>query len=380
MRRTLTALLAAAAVVGSTAGTVTAVRLGADGVDRRDARSAAASAVDPAGSVGSDDESPEVAPDPRADQPLWLVRQALHDGDIVVEVNRTRFPHSLQRYDGGWVLTELIDEDNFERETLTIAPDGEVTPIAETLGDGEVSPDGRRWVALALDGSGYGVWDLATGERVETIAEGRTPEQKGAGGAQFVDADTIATAWSAPDRATEVLLSDLGSAERTVLADDLDPQTRWSVSPDGQWYAGTVRVDDPRAPSCVVVRPVDGSSAGRTDCGGVIAGFPGLPRFALDSSAVLTVPADRGEIPGLLRPFDWRPVPTGDNPVPPRIPSPDDTYDGVYLGDGRLAVLGTKEFDISTDGVRVFVCDAAGCDLVGTSENNSLYGVLGSGY
>lgn len=372
MNRTLAAFLAAAAVVGTAGGTLAATSLGADDESPTGSRRTdGPTASDPA--VTADPADPTGLPDDRTDQVLWADRSELHDGGTTVSLSLVDPPLSLQRYADGWVITQSIDPAEPAYQTSVVAPDGSVTPLVESFDFGDVSPDGTRYVAQSLDGTGYGVWVIATGERVETMDSGTTSDQGSIGGAQWVDDDTIATTWSGDAAADSVLVSDLGTDTAEVLADDVYGE--WAISPDGAWFAGTLLDVEGGASNegCLVIRPVDGSSDGRTDCGGRPLG---MPSFAPDSSAVLTVPAGSDG----FGPSSFRPVPTGESRVPAAIEGPEAGLTAVYLADSAIAVLGAKDYS-DQDGTRIYTCRAdVGCEPIGRSSRPYADAVLGTGY
>lgn len=372
MNRTLAGFLAAAAVVGATGGTFAATSLGGDQESPDGSRRTNdQTASDPATTAGPTD--PAGGPDDRTDQVLWADRTALHDGDTTVPLDLVDPPLALQRHADGWIIAQSIDPAEPAYQTSVVSRDGAVTPLVQSFDVGDVSPDGTRYVAQALDGTGYGVWVIATGERTETMDSGIAADQGSTGGAQWVDDDTIATTWTGDAAADVVLVSDLGSDDPRLLADDVHGE--WAISPDGAWFAGTLLdlQGGVLEKGCLVIRPVDGSSAGRTDCGGRPLG---LPSFAPDSSAVLTVPAGSDG----FGPAVFRPVPTGTGRVPAVIEGPEAGLTAVYLADSTIAVLAAASYD-DTEGTRVHTCRAdVGCEPAGRSGQPYADAVLGVGY
>lgn len=349
MNRTLTSLLAAAAVVGATGGTVAAVSLGGPARDRDP------SALD-AGSSSADATTPDAA-----DPVFWTNGRVLRDGDREVRYDLPAPPTSLARASDAWVVTTFVDPT--VSDVHVVRPDGSVTYLAGVNGEGDVSPDGTRYVGVDDLTQRPTVWDLATGEEVEVIS-GATPDQESVGGAQFVDDDTVAAGWR-PARGPDVVLSgDLGSDERTVVSDDW--AGAWSISPDGRWFAAIARTGADAETGfelCALLAPTDRSDEGVTDCGST---FFGLPVFAPDSSAVLAY--DTAADPRLL--------PTGGG-GPSDLVTPATTVDVALLDRDRVLVLSSA--DAAGDGTVVSVCDVAGeCDDVDTFGDAAQTAVLGS--
>jgi hypothetical protein len=393
VNRALVSALVAAAVVGAASGTVVA-----RGLDRAPSRPGGAVATDranppPAG--GGRGVDPAASRDDRADQVLWATSREIHDGDTVVRLERDldtdhdgdglveSAPVALQRTAVGWVVgVDLAAEGDGVSQVVVVSPDGTVRDLARVSGFGDVSPDGTRYVAEEIGRDEYAVWDLATRDRVDAVSTGRSADQRPAGVAQFVGLDSVATAWSRPG-SDEVVLSTLDSQDGVLLADDLTGP--WAVSPDGRWLAGSLAsVEDGEAvPGCVVVRPVDASSEGRTDCGGEffsLVGGPPMPSFSDDSSTVLTTKKDVGLLgePAFGNP-DFRPVPTGERPVPAPIKAPASTVAAVLLDAGRVAVIGPKDFEEGEE-TRVHVCTEDGCRVVGSAKDDFFFTVLGTAY
>lgn len=365
MNRTLSTALVVAAVVGSTAGTVVATR---------QADSGAQTASDGSGTTGPEAE-------PSTDGVLWVDRAGLHDGDTTVDVGFVDPLASVQRADGGWVVAEAADtlvgfSPDFKTFQVSfVRPDGTVSVVARTNGAGDVSPDGRRYLAGTTEIDGYGVWDIASGERVQTIDGGRTLDQLSIGGAQYVDDDTVATTWfdfepgSGPP---EVLLTELATSEQRVLAEDTVGD--WGISPDGRWFVSSLAVEgevdpepgaDPMADQtggttegCTVVRSVAGGRPDLVDCGGIVEG---VPVFSPDSGAVLTLTGDADFLSG------FRSLPLDGGPdrlsIPVPVP-PDGDWRAVHLARDRVVVARPAR----GGGTRILLCVVDDdCGVVGTS-------------
>jgi hypothetical protein len=358
-RRRVLGVAAAAGVLGAVGGAVAAASLGGGPED-----AARDDGTGRTGGQSGDRTSDQAGPgEPRAGRVLWADRATLHDGDTAVPLRLVDPPAAVQRFAGGWVVSTISDYplDLLARQTSVVRRDGTIEFLAETVGPGDVSPDGTHYLAAATDGS-YAVWDLRTDEVVDRVRGGRRASQTVQGGAQYVDADTVATSWlSRFGDAPEVLLSDLGSDERELLADDVAGE--WAVSPDGRWFVGSLAVARPdRAPAegCTVVRALDGRTPDRRDCGAAVTG---VPSFLPDSSAVV---AGSG---------DFELLPLGGDAGPRTVSGPSGSFVAVALDRQRLAVVAPADGGRTT----IQVCSVgAGCDQVGRTDDGARNVVLGS--
>ncbi|WP_148614660.1 WD40 repeat domain-containing protein [Nocardioides rubriscoriae] len=381
MNRTLVTLLATAAVLGTTGGTLAATRLAADGGPARDPGGPGVTArpsttpSTTAATAGSTPREPVPPGAPAGRAPgapgdvLWANQRGLHDGDQVVPLDLDDRLASLERADGAWVITTATSPQEPSYEVSVVRGDGTVTFLADTFGDGDVSPDGTRYVAMVGAGGGYGVWDIATGEQVDGVTHGQDGDQFPSGGAQFVDDDTVATTWSGDDAVNRVLLSNLGSADRQLVGSDVAGS--WAISPEGGYFATTSSAGqdlDTGFADCALVSPTGGPDDALVDCGST---FAGRPSFAPDGDTVLTLPAGTdGFGPALLRP-----VGTGDGKPREAIVVPEATLDGAYLRDGVVVVLGAKNYD--GDGTVISTCTTRGCEEVARVGDAAGTAVLG---
>lgn len=407
MNRTLTSFLAAAAVVGATGGTLAAVTLagngdGDEGSDAGRGPAASAGTSTPSGSPTTPSTTPPTTPsrpgetptNPSADdggagpgepgEVFWANQRVLQDGDLEVRIQLVDPPASLERATGSWVVTTRSSPQEPSYEASVVRPDGSVTFLADTVGDGDVSPDGTRYVAMSQDGSGYGVWDVASGEQIETVSDGATPDQYPVGGAQFVGDDAVAATWSDDRGRDVVLLGRLETAPVDPSYDEPDEMTLvsedvvgpWAISPDGRWFAGSSRTAkdaetgfDACALVAPVVGPADSPAPGTTDCGST---FSGVPSFKDDSSAVLALPYDTdGFGPGLLRPLV-----TSGTSRPAQIDLPDASLGAVYLRDDLVVVLGAT--NLQGDATTISACDSTGCESLFRPDDAAATAVLGT--
>ena len=402
MNRTLTSFLAAAAVVGATGGTLAAVTLAGDGGGDGGNDGGSVAGRGPVASAGTSTPTGSSTPGQQGDAPttpsaddgsngpgepgevFWANQRVLQDGDLEVRIQLLDAPASLERATGSWVVTTRSSPQEPSYEASVVRPDGTVTFLADTFGDGDVSPDGTRYVAMKQDASGYGVWDVASGEEIETVSTGATPDQYPVGGAQFVGDDAVAATWSDDRGRDAVILGRLATAPDDPDYDESDEMTLvsedvvgpWAISPDGRWFAGISRTAkdaetgfDACALIAPVVGPADSPAPGMTDCGST---FSGVPSFKDDSSAVLALPYDTdGFGPGLLRPLV-----TSGTSRPAQIDLPDASLAAVYLRDDLVVVLGAK--NLQGDATTISACNSTGCESLFRPDDAAATAVLGT--
>lgn len=393
MRRPLLASLLTAAVIGASGGTVVANRLGDDRGDAGDV-GADGNATDPAAApAGWPSRQLDGRPDRRYDEPLWIDSVGIHDGDeepvrpdpaLPIDPIQTgvvdKAPFALQRFVDGWVVNVGTAETS---TVYVVGRDGASQELATVAGLGDVSPDGTAYVAQLAGDEGYGIFDLGSGERTDLVATGTSANEQPTGRAEFVGDDTVATGWRDAEREA-VVLAPLGSAERTVVADDLAGP--WTISPDGAWLAGSraTEEDGERVAGCVVLRRVDGEGRGRTDCGGTLipsAGAEAMPTFDRDSREILTEDVDSvlGD-PDFGGDPRFRPV-SVEGASPERIDAPRGVFYAFLLTSGRVVTLGAEDYE-NGSGARVALCrTGGGCeDLAVSSMEDSFFVALGRPY
>ncbi|MEO9324700.1 hypothetical protein ABFT23_14495 [Nocardioides sp. C4-1] len=376
MNRTLTLVIAAAAVVGTTGGVVAATM--ATGPDDEQPAARATDASSPSGTpsrtpsgtpsgtpTSGGGEQPVPSDDPpgpgRPGDLLWANQRLLHDGDTEIEIDLDNVPYSLERAAGGWVVTVKTSPQEPSFEAIYLRPDGTRQLLGETFGDGDVSPDGTRYVAQGLDdpNQGYTVWDVASGEQVDGVLYGTAEGQTATGHAQFVDDSTVATGWR-DDRDVELAVASHfdGSDDRTVLADDL--VGAWSISPDGIYIAGTVAGSGKPGDTtiCAMVMRTSNLDSQVVDCS---LAFPGLPSWSTDSNSVLAEPTD-GEGDGPV----FQPLAANGTDQLAAIQNPPvdaEVIRGAFLDEDVVAILtgGDRDGDPLV-GTEVWACDSTGCE------------------
>lgn len=385
MNRTLTALLAAAAVVGAAGGTVAATALGDD--ETPPTASEAPSATD--GPIRSDGSSPPSESSGAATRGpgevgdvLWGNQRELHDGEQVVEYQLLDPPASIERAAVGWVVTTGTSPQEPSFEASVVRPDGSVIFLASTFGDGDVSPDGTRYVAMRGNGTGYGVWDVETGELVGVVDRGTDDAQYTVGGAQFVDDDTVATTWTVNNTRRQIVASDLDdvtvdglTADPAALSDDV--VGAWRISPDGRFLAGTSRTArdaETAFEECTEIIDLNRVVPRNRDCG---SRFDRRPTFSTDSTEALAIPFDSdGFGPGAFRALSLEGF--GGEAGQRGLEAPEATLAGVYLDADRVMLLRAQDDDGAGTIVDVCDIDTDTCESVAEVGDAASTAVLGS--
>ncbi|WP_121256039.1 PD40 domain-containing protein [Nocardioides ferulae] len=365
MNRTLASALAAA-VVGSTAGAIAATQLAGDGGGTPTATRSSGTTESP-----GDGEPATAAPDPALDGVLWANQRSLHDGDQEVAIHLIDRPAELHRTATGWLMTTMASPQEPSYEAWRVDADGSTIFLAETFGRGDVSRDGTRYAAMRDDGRGYGIWDTATGELVQTV---RAPEAGWWPGGLASFSDDVATLlaeWRTDEEEPRVIATRLGSGEHRVVADDLVGAS-WNASPDGSWLAGISATEsDPEAgvETCADIRSTADPSDRLVDCGST---FGGYPSFSPDGTRLLTVvPPLDGFGPALFRVLD-----SAERTMLGEVDAPDAVLEGKFLDDDEVLLLGARNLD--GDGTVIYRCDLDGaCDPVARAGDAAETAVLG---
>lgn len=350
MNRTTVAALVTTAVIGVSAGTVTAVVRGED------------PAKTPT-TAGTDTASPDPAP---TTQVLWADDQAIHDGDQEIGLGGPldEAPDRLVRAKGGYLLGYDNVENSYYDQALYFvsAPQGSVQILSERVRSWDLSPQGDRVVVdafrnlqvIGFDGVVQATAPAPEGER-GVLWNGKAvtvhvqhPEAgwflwtwDGAGGKpRRTDATGFENARS--DRSGEQAVGAVGS--------------EGYAAPDENFCAGT------------------GSNSG-TDTG--VAWFtcdwrlngPRTNPVSPEGTRVLVIHAQSdGFGPGAFGIVDMAKGPSGGVPT---VDAPDEwMLDAAWVDEERFAVVGSNSDEVGTKGGWVQLCDTAGdCEEVARTSS-----------
>lgn len=353
-KQSYVAAVAAAAVIGTTGGTATALRTDGPAATGRAGSGAGASTASTA----------EAAP-------LWATPGAIHDGEKVVEVRGMNRISSVRRLPrGGYLATEAVSpgtEDPAQR-VYRVSPKGRADLVTFVRGVGDVNADGTRFVGLALRSDRYVVREIATGRELAEVSVGPRRGSRPTGAAAYLD-DRVATEWRAPKAKRSYVSAVTPSSDEPplVLAEGL---SEWNVSAEGGRIAGNQPNRDANADSnrCAVTGTLGQKKT--IDCGHWFYGRQAA--YSPDGSRVLAVPAlTDGFGPGR---FDV--LNSWDGSVEAKVDLPDWAQEGAFLDEDTLMVKGATDGDGT--GTVIYVCEVDGqCRETARSEADAVLGITG---
>lgn len=230
MRQAHIVTLAAAAIVGTVAGTT--VALNAGGRTPADAPEA--------GSSVSSRPTPTTPADTR---PLWTTPTSIHDGDKVLDVVGLADVDLVWRLPEGYLVTQATAPGQPAVGIYRVSADGLAELVTFILGRGDVDPSGQLFVGLDTETLTYQVREIATGKRVRTVGEGSTP-----GRAAAFSPDAVVTQWRDPDQKAPYLVR---TNEQGVSTQIRGTVSSWNATPADDLLAGNSPNPNKRADSLV---------------------------------------------------------------------------------------------------------------------------------
>lgn len=390
MKRNVLAGLVATAVLGTAGGTFAAVQLTGDRTEptasaQDPGSTEAASPAEEPSQDGATEDAPSTTDGP-SQQPtedptqepstsgsgpavpstdvLWTTTSVLHDGPKEIHLSGVSGePMSVQRLADGYLLAFADRPDAWGNPLQALYVVTEEDPYSDNVifvrGSWDVDPSGTRLIGWDHDAREYGIWDLDSMKRTETVQrpDGVQHPQRAIAGFAGTDGDVV-TGWKKDGQAFN-WVTDLRSGDGGPA---LEGVSDWAISDDGSTFLGNTTDPDPK------------SEAGVCATGGtfISAGDGAEPWLNCDSRFYNRAEYSPGETEGLAVPamtdgFGPGALDRLDTATGERIGQLD-LFKGVakkyptrvahYASDDLIAL--NAAFDVDGDGTVVLLCTLDG--------------------
>ncbi len=326
MNRATAAAVAVAAVLGITGGTWIGVQAGT-GNDPD-----SGSNPGPTNSPSTTKTRTKPTDKPTVSSPaqlLYLDADTINDGytHLDIEGFALNTVDNLIRIRGGWLILQRDEpsDPNFHASIVTVS--GEVTDLGDFVGSWDISLDGDMFVALR--GSTYTVFDLATGEALKLKV--KKPQDTEPTADVTFAGPAILTAWIGADGIRTTVRTEIASGRSRLV--ETGTLKSWTATPGGLLIAGQVSNG---AITCLRGGPLTRVDDWWTACDWALD--ESRPKFSPNGEQLLVVPLDPDGGP----PETYGVLSSGSGTLIATIEAPRLAYDAEWGDNNEIFVVARK--------------------------------------